>query len=235
MSGGTEESARVLAEMARGLAEADSVEQTLEGITALAVREIDGAEYAGVMLVRKGGVITTEAATAPVVEQVDAVQHRLGQGPCLSAVWVRDVFSIDDMAEERRWPKFTARVRKYGIESMLSFQLFTPNDTLGGLNLYASRPHAFDARAHEVGAVLTAHASVALAGARRASHLREGMRTRQRIGEATGILMERYGLSDQQAFLLLSKASQRYNTKLRDLADHLVRTGTLPDPPPEKQ
>jgi AmiR/NasT family two-component response regulator len=40
--------------------------------------------------------------------------------------------------------------------------------------------------------------------------------------------MERHKIKEDEAFTLLTHASQRTNAKLRDVAEELVRTGALP-------
>ncbi|MFD0773303.1 GAF and ANTAR domain-containing protein [Streptomonospora algeriensis] len=221
--------AKAFSEFARDLLAQDTVQSTLEEITALAVSEIEGCEFAGVSLVERKKDISTYAATAPVVEQVDEIQYRTGEGPCIQAIWVREVFSVDSMEEETRWPRFTAEAAPLGLRSMCSFQLFTHDDILGGLNLYSTRPRVFGVEAYEIGQILAAHAAVALANAQTELNLQRAVRTRQRIGEATGILIERYRITDRQAFALLAKASQNLNVKLSVLAEELVHTGSFPD------
>ncbi|GAA1758696.1 GAF and ANTAR domain-containing protein [Streptomonospora arabica] len=220
--------ARAFAEFARDLLQHETVQSTLEEITALAVSEVDGCEFAGVSVVEKRKNISTYGATDPVVEQVDAIQYRTGEGPCIEAIWVREVFAVESVAEETRWPKFTAEAAPLGVESMCSFQLFTHDDILGGLNLYSSQPRVFGVDAYEIGQILAAHAAVALANVQTQHNLQRAIRTRQRIGEATGILVERYKVTDRQAFSLLAKASQNLNVKLSVLADELVHTGSFP-------
>ncbi|KIH96430.1 hypothetical protein LP52_25030 [Streptomonospora alba] len=221
--------AKAFADFARDLLAQESVQSTLEEITALAVSEIEGCEFAGVSLVEKKKNISTHAETDPLVKRIDEIQYRTGEGPCIQAVWVREVFSVDSMDGETRWPRFTAEAGPLGVGSMCSFQLFTHEEILGGLNLYSSREHAFGVEAYEIGQILAAHAAVALASAQTEHNLQRAVRTRQRIGEATGILIERYRITDREAFALLAKASQNMNVKLSALAEELVHTGSLPD------
>jgi AmiR/NasT family two-component response regulator len=53
--------------------------------------------------------------------------------------------------------------------------------------------------------------------------------TRETIGEALGILMERERITADQAFDVLRRASQHLNVKLRDIAQNLVDTGETPN------
>ena len=119
-----------------------------------------------------------------------------------------------------------------GVGSLLSFQLFVTGDNLGALNLYATQPHAFDEESESVGLVFASHASIALAGAQQEERLRTAIASRDLIGQAKGILMERFRITADQAFRVLVGASSRTNRRLADIAAELCSTGELPRPAP---
>lgn len=112
---------------------------------------------------------------------------------------------------------------------MLSLQLFVEGDNLGALNLYARVPNAFTDESEQVGPLFAAHAAIAYAGVRKEAHLANAIVNRDVIGQAKGILMERYKIPGERAFLLLSRASQRSNRKLHDVAEELVHSGIVPE------
>jgi hypothetical protein len=118
-----------------------------------------------------------------------------------------------------------------GHRQRVGFLLFTEEDELGALNLYSQRAGAFTKRSEQVGWLLASHAAVAFASARTDAQLQEAMATRQDIGEAMGILMERYKVTERQAFATLVKASQNRNVKLREIARAITQTGEIPDAP----
>lgn len=179
-------------------------------------------------MISEGRHVRTVASTGPPVEKVDHVQYEVGRAPCLDALHENRTVSVPDMAGESRWGEFPRRVHDLGVGSMLSFRLFVTGDTFGALNLYASRAGAFDEESEHVGLLFASHAAVALAGAREQQNLTRAVQTRDLIGQAKGILMERHKLTSDQAFSLLVLASQNANLKLRDLAAHLARSGELP-------
>jgi hypothetical protein len=115
-----------------------------------------------------------------------------------------------------------------GIHSMLAFQLYVVEDNLGALNLYSADTDAFNDESEHVGLLFAAHAAVATAGARKVRDLVRAVSTRDLIGQAKGILMERHKLTDDQAFGLLVRASQHTNVKLVEIARRLTETGELP-------
>jgi transcriptional regulator with GAF, ATPase, and Fis domain len=214
--------AKAFAEIARALVVADTLEATLDMIAHLAVDTIDGCEHAGVFLI-ESGTISTPAASDDIPRALDTLQYELEEGPCLDAMREHEVFRIEDLWMETRWPRFTSRtVKDTGVRSLLAFRLFAERETLGALNLYAKRTGAFDQEADELGAVFAAHAAVAMVGARQSEQKDEAIRTRDVIGQAKGILMAQQGVSENEAFDILRRASQRMNVKLRDIAEQIA-------------
>ena len=138
------------------------------------------------------------------------------------------VVRVDDLATERRWPEFARRASERGVGSMLCFRLFVEGDRLGGLNMYAGTPGAFDDESQDVGLMFACHAAVALAGAGHEEKLRAAMTNRDLIGQAKGILMERHKLTADQAFGVLARVSQELNRKLVDIAREFTDTGAVP-------
>lgn len=220
-----------LSEVARALQQRGTAQETLDGIVHTAVQTIPGARHAGVMTVVGKREVRTVSATDDLPHAVDQVQYDTGQGPCLAALYLNRTVSVPDLAAEARWPLFAARARVLGVGSMLSFQLFVTGDDLGALNLYSPEPHSFDEESLHVGVLFASHAAVALADAQQRDRLVQAIHTRDLIGQAKGILMERHKLTADQAFAVLVRVSQQTNRKLRDLAEQLTSTGELPTDP----
>lgn len=219
------EVAAALAGMARDLLAQPTVQQTLDRVVVHAVDLVDGCDAAGILVVR-GSEVHTLAATAEFARESDRMQGELGEGPCLNAtIEGEQVFRIADMSTAHdRWPRYAPAARELGIGSAMGFLLFTGEENLGALNLYSREPNAFGQRTEHIGWLLAAHAAVAFASARNDSQLREAISTRQDIGEALGIIMERHKLTEQQAFDLLREESQKRNVKLRSLARKVTAT-----------
>jgi len=219
----------VMSRVARQLQESHGdVEATLQSITASAVATIPRADDCGISYVIGRRRVEPRAWTGDLPMDVDALQERLGEGPCMDAAWVQEVVRVDDLATERRWPAFAEEARGLGVGSMMCFQLFVVGDQLGALNLYSRTPRAFDDETREIGLMFAAHAAVALAGAEHEENLRRGMSTRDVIGQAKGILMERHKLTADQAFGVLARVSQEMNRRLFDVASEVTGTGSLP-------
>jgi GAF domain-containing protein len=210
------------------MAESDE-EPTLQAVAERAVGVVPGCDYASVSLRRRRGRVETSASTSELATACDELQYDLREGPCLEAVWDEDFYLVDDAADDSRWPRWGRRVARLGVGSVLAVRLSAEGETLGALNLYAEQPHAFGADDVDVARIFTVHASNALNRARLVSGLQAAIQGRHLIGVAQGILMATHDLTMEQAFDLLRRCSSESNTKLRDLAQHVVDTGHLPD------
>jgi GAF domain len=163
--GSTEHLAQTLSDLARSLQDEDSLDDTLTGIVAAAVQTVPGSHYAGITLVQARRQVETRAPTDELVCKVDEAQYETGQGPCLDAAYTQRTVRLSDMTTEHRWPDFTRRALDLGIRSMLSFQLYVAQDSLGALNLYSDQAEAFIDESENVGLLFAAHAAVAMSGA----------------------------------------------------------------------
>lgn len=216
-----------LTRLARQLASETDFDQLLLRVVHATLSEVDGAEHAGVSLLDRHS-ITTPVATDDLVRRADHVQYATREGPCLQAVRDDvDMIRVDDLRAETRWPRFTPPALELGVAAVLSFQLYARGDTIGALNIYATRPHPFTAESERMGALLATHAAVALAATRKELNLQTALRSRDTIGQAKGILMERLKINADEAFNLLIAVSQHTHRKLRDVADELTSTGEL--------
>jgi GAF domain-containing protein len=217
------------AAIARDLENQESESETVERMIALAVETIHGCDYAGVSVVDRRRRITTAAATDDRVQKADQEQYDLDQGPCLDAIRQEQTISCPQLATDSRWPDWGSWVAdNLEIRSMLCFQLFTTGRSYGSLNLYSSRPDAFDEHDETIGLALAAHAAVALARSRLVDNLNVAVVNRTIIGQAEGILMERYNIDSDQAFSMLSRVSQAENRRLNAIAEELIRTRSTP-------
>jgi GAF domain-containing protein len=216
--------AQRMAELARAVAAPRSMEDVLSDVTAAAKELIPGTDTAGVLLIAKGGRFETLAATSDLPHQLDELQVKYKEGPCVDAALDELIARTDDFRDDQRWPRYSPAVVEIGVLSGLSFKLYTSDRTAGALNLFSFKPSAFDAEAETIGAVLAAHAAAAILASRQEQQLESALSTRDRIGQAKGIIMERYGVDDVRAFEMLRRLSQDSNTKLVDIAQRVIDT-----------
>jgi len=216
-----------LAECARRLAASPAVDHVMEHIVQLALDSL-GCEYASVTLVHADGTLETVASSHPVVDQADALQYSLGEGPCVTAAKTDGLYLSPETASDSRWPNWGPRAAELGLHSIMSVHLFTERQVLGALNLYARASRRYTDTDVETARVVAAHASVGLARSRAEQNLWRAIDSRHLIGQAQGVLMERFGFGTEQAFSVLKRYSQEQNLKLREVASTLLRTGVLP-------
>jgi GAF domain-containing protein len=219
--------ARSLSTLARSLQKQQDPAETLAAVVDAAVKLIPGVEEGSISVVVAHKEVSSTAASGDLPRQIDELQRETGEGPCLDAVYEQQTVRVTDMRTETRWPNFAQRASAAGAGSMLSFQLYVDDENLGALNLYSRTPNAFDDESEHVGLLFATHAAVAFAASQKQENFGLAIATRDLIGQAKGILMERYKLTSDEAFQLLVLASQRHNRKLRDIAEELTRSGEL--------
>jgi transcriptional regulator with GAF, ATPase, and Fis domain len=185
--------------------------------------EIPGAQYAGITVTRNGKHIETPAATHLYPMLLDKVQQRHQQGPCLTAAWEEKTIHVADLETDDRFPLYREdALAETPIRSIMAFQLFIAGETMGALNVYAEKPNVFGDESRNIGLVFAAHSSVAWNSARRDEQFKKALSSRDVIGQAKGMIMERYGVDAVQAFELLRKLSQDSNVPLIKVATELV-------------
>jgi len=226
------------AALTRALLDASTVADVLEQVVHAALRLVPGADLVSITLRSPDGAFHTPVETAPVAAELDQMQYRTGEGPCVEAArasgpgYVRS----DDLAHEPAWPTFGPVAAEYGYTAVLSTTLL-PDIRLprlsGSLNIYSQRPGAFHDQSGETALLLATHASLALAGTQavvlgqlREAQLHQALASRDVIGQAKGILMHRRGISADEAFDQLRRSSQDMNVKLGDLAATLATRHT---------
>lgn len=230
--------ARALGALSRFMVAEASMRDTLMRVTEIAAETISATAMAGVAVMGDDGKPTTAVFTDDKAPQIDLGQYESGNGPCLEAWRTRRVVRIEEMtAATDRYPEFSAMALAHGIHSTLSLPLVAGDNGVGALNLYAHTEHGFTADDEVIGLELASTAAVVLANAgaywgvsELAQQLQQAMESRAEIEQAKGMLMARSaGLSADEAFDLLRRASQRENVKLREIARRIVqRQATLP-------
>jgi len=215
----------VLAELSRFYVRGSSMEDTLHKVTDLAVGSIPGADLAGITVMRNGrpetAVFTDE--TAP---EVDSAQYETGEGPCVYAFRFNEIYRIESMATEDRWPEFVGACRAHGIDSTLSMPLGIEGEAaFGALNFYSRGTASFPADGDELPRTFAQSAAAVLANTHAyweaftlSENLNEAMQSRAIIEQAKGVLMAQSGFDAERAFEVLNRASQRENRKVRDIA-----------------
>lgn len=204
-------------------------EPTLERIVRTAIATIPSASVCSVTLRHADGTLETPVCTSPLGRKLDDLQHELGEGPCLDAIWTMDTNVIEDTRTETRWPSWCQQAAALGVISALGVRIETSTEVIGALNLTSGTAGAFDHTDIAIASIFARHAANALAVSQQLTTLHAALQTRQAIGVAQGLLMQRYGLTLDQAFEVLRRYSQDRNIKLRDVARQLVRVGRILD------
>lgn len=200
------------------------MEDVLAEVSEAAVELIPGVDTAGILLIGPGGVFESLAVTSELPHRLDVLQHDLHEGPCIDAATGELVVHTEDFRTETRWPQYSRAVLELGVRSGMSLKLYTTQRSAGALNLFGFQPVVWDEDVQTVGTVLAAHAVGALLSVRRSEQLKSAIASRDRIGQAKGIIMERFALDEGRAFDMLRQLSQETQTKLVEVAQRVIDT-----------
>jgi hypothetical protein len=205
------------------------LEKTLGRVVSAAVDTIPAVDAASISMTEHGR-IETRHPTSEVIRKLDEVQGRLFEGPCISAIEdppETGVVVAQDLASDAaRWPRFAPEAVEAGFYGVMSTTLTSEGGIRGALNLYSRSPNAFDEHSRMLAGLFGVQAALLLVGAHQSAHLQTAVDSRDMIGQAKGILMERFQIDDQAAFQMLVKSSQDTNLKLTAVARWLTTHGS---------
>lgn len=213
-----------MAELSRNLPAQPTLDTILAEVTAAAVDLIPGVDTAGILLLEKGGKFRSLATTSDLPEQLDILQMTFDEGPCVQAALADTVVRTDDFRLETRWPQYSPAVVEIGVLSGLSFKLYTADRTAGALNLFGFQETTWSADDETVGSVLAAHAAAAIIATQTQSQLTAALLSRDLIGQAKGVIMERFSVDAVRAFNMLRQLSQEGNVKLTEIAARVIES-----------
>jgi hypothetical protein len=201
------------------------LDATLYGVTQAAVRHVPGADSADILMVSPPSGFESVAATSPLAPRIDAFQREFNEGPCLDAAVGEPLVRCDDLTNDPRWPRFGKSAAAAGVHSVLSFQLYTHGSRRAAMNLVGLTPFAFNMEAEAYAGMIATHAATALIAHNKELQFQSALASRDAIGQAKGMIMERFGVDAMQAFELLVKMSQNSNTRLADIAAEIILRG----------
>lgn len=224
----TETVRTAMAEVTRHFARPTDIDDTLAAITSAAATLIEDVHSVDVLLLEDADTHRSVAATSPLAENLSAVQQEHRQGPCIDAAVGETMVLSHDLREESRWPDFSAKAVAAGALAVLSFQLYTHQSRpscRAAFNLFSRNASAFDPEAQAIAAMLATHAAVALIARDRQAQFDSALASRDAIGQAKGMLMERFDIDAVRAFELMRRLSQDTNTPIVTIAARIVTTG----------
>jgi ANTAR domain/GAF domain len=216
----------LMQKLSRSLTPGD-LDHTLSRITQAAVEVLPQVEFASITILHADGRLETVAPTDDLLWGVDAAQYELREGPCYEAAADAVHVASPDLANDPRFPRYAATAVAASIKAQAGIRLFDGPKSRGALNLYAQEIGAFEDLGM-LGTLFRHQSAMAIDYAREIENLREAVRTRGMIGQAVGIVMERYQLTDDRAFAFLTRLSQHGNIKLRAIAEQIIATSKQP-------
>jgi GAF domain-containing protein len=218
-----QELAAALTHAARTINQARTSEETLQTIAETAVLSIPSIEHVGVSVLDHNGRVETKAATSELVLELDKLQYSLNEGPCVDSLRGDSVVAAPHIRDDQRWPRYVPPAVQLGLKAQLAVKLYLDEiGTVGGLNMYSTVSEDIDPQAPGIADLFATHAALALGKAQRLDDLRQALHTREIIGQAVGLLMQKYDLDTDGAFGFLVRTSSHSNTKVREIAARMV-------------
>lgn len=224
-----DELAALTARIADLLLTHEAVDDAVSALAQALAEAIPGTAGAGVSLMDARGRRTSTASTNSVVLLADQLQYDLGQGPCLTAWAQQATVKIQDCRTETRWPAWTRAVAALPLVSVISSPLSTPHGAIGALKVYSPVPDGFDDTAVRLlellarpGALMLANVQARDTAQRLSRDLIGALENRDAVRTATGILMERLGLTRDQALAALITTSGKRNEPLHELSRDII-------------
>jgi len=210
------------------LADVSEAEEAVDKLVAVAVETV-GTSFGGITLIHdEGKRFETVGATDQSVVDADHLQYELREGPCVDAALTSKSLTSLNLGDDPRWPTWGPQVSALGFHSVLSSEIHGRGRRMGALNLYGATETAFDDKDFEIAQMFAKQASLVLGYVLHETELMHALETRTVIGQAQGILMQRFKISSATAFALLRRHSMDNNTRVRDLADYIIETRDLP-------
>jgi GAF domain-containing protein len=210
----------------------ETVDTALQLVTSLAATTTAGTLGAAVTVVDEHGK-RSRAASNQAVEQADALQYEYDEGPCLTAWRTGELVRIDDTATDGRWPRWNDAASRMGVRSVLSSPLLAGGESIGAMKVYCERPMNYGPHDEHVMRLLAGQAAILLANsqslaeARRLSRqLTEALASRDVVARATGVLLARGAVGEQEAFATLAAAARQTGKPVQDVAQALVAAVT---------
>lgn len=214
----------IITELAGALSGKASIEEVLGKLIWASLALVPGADCAKVSVLDNGH-LSSIVATSPLTNTLDSIQQATRLGPCLEAINSHKAVRCANLGTDARWPQFASHATTAGVHSVLSSPIENPGGTKAALSLFGFQADAFGAESETVGAMLASHAAIALTNETTERQFRAALASRDTIGQAKGMIMERFGVDARRAFAMLRTISQETNTPVRDLAARFVDTG----------
>jgi GAF domain-containing protein len=217
------DAAKAIAAAARTINHSRSLGETLQTIAEVARESVPGFDHVGISQIHKNGEVETKAAAGDLVHRLDEIQYSLSEGPCVDSLHDSDVVLAPNIRYDQRWPRYVPQAVELGLKSQMAVKLYLDSEgTIGGINFYSTSSDELHPEAEALADVFAAHSAIALGHAHERETLNEALHSRKVIGQAIGILMERFQMNEDRAFAFLVRASSHSNIKLRAIAEEVV-------------
>jgi GAF domain-containing protein len=212
----------LIAAAAHAINTPQGLDERVQAVIGATLVTVPGFDQASISLTFRKGTVETRSASSELVETLDALQYEVGEGPCFDAFTRASTVTAPHLRHEQRWPMYVPRAVQAGVTAQMALPLRDGANAWGALNLYSTTDEGIHPEAVDTATLFATHVALALGWARTEETLGSALATRKTIGQAVGLVMERYQVNEEKAFAFLVRVSSSSNTKLRDVAEELV-------------
>jgi GAF domain-containing protein len=197
--------------------------------------DLFGVDGSGLMIADEQNTLRYLVSSDGPGRALEQVQSETGHGPCVDTFVHGAPVMTEDIAGEDRWPQSRGSIAEHGVRAVLGVPVRLGGVVVGSLDVYRARPHAWDDSERDAlvrySAVVEATLGAALAGrtaSELAGQLQYALDNRVLIERAVGFVMGRTDVDAVSGFNILRSAARRRRCKVADVADEVLRTGTVP-------
>ncbi len=190
-----------------------------------ATQLIAGCECSEISVVENKKSFVTIATTSDAVRRSAEMQRELNEGPILDALGDSEIIYVADLSDDERWPVWGPKTYDLELRSMIGIQLYVGERTYGTMSFYSEEVDGFSPTDRDAAYVFASQVSAAIASVKNTENLQAALANRLVIGQAQGRLMQRFGVTADQSFAILTRASQDRNRKLVDICRAIVVSG----------
>jgi hypothetical protein len=194
---------------------------SLQDIAEVAEKSVPGFDHVSITLLQSDGRLETGPSTSPLALQMDHTQYALHEGPCLEAARGESLVSVPRLRFERRWPYYVPQAVAVGVKSHLAVPFcLDGKHTSGSVNLYSTTTEHISRESEAMAELFGFRSVTDLSNTTaRPSPTLDSLTV---IGQALGIVMNRFDIDPDHAFDYLDESATRADLDLHEYAEQLV-------------
>ena len=129
-----------------------------------------------------------------------------------------------DISKDKYY-KYKEIARREGLRSVLCVPLAVKGRIIGALDVYTSRPHRFTRKEEKILSSVASQAAIVIENTEllvKTKVIAEELETRKLVERAKGILMDKDGIKESDAYRKIQKLSMDKRKTLKEIAEAII-------------